>query len=239
MRTVVSGDHATILRDFILNYDLNSGRIIDFTYGKGGLWKAKIWPNGKQASFWEKYGKFELTRCDAEPDAEAMEKDKITIIKKDLLTDDYTDLGMHDCGVFDPPYLYGHKVFDYDDDKPGDYATPISMQKQGKRSWGTDSKFSENKNPSVFIERAKALNRVAPQCLKPGAYLFVKVMDVRFKTKLIKNHDLVEDCLTNFECYGLFVYPAGGAKTWTNHAEGSHGFWLCFKLITDSKQAQL
>lgn len=224
------------MRDFILNYDLNHGRIIDFTYGKGGLWKANIWPNGKKASFWEKYGRFELIRCDAEPDKETMEKDKITIIKKDLLTDDYSEFYPCDCAVFDPPYIYGHQVFDHSNKKK---TSPMSMQKQGPRSWATDSRFSENRNPTVFVERVKALNRIALQCLRPGALLFVKVMDVRFNGKLILNHDLVEDNLTNFECYAMNVYLAGGAKTWTNHAEGSHGYWMVFKLIKDANQQTL
>jgi len=234
LRTILGQDHATIMRDLILNYDVNAGRIIDFTYGKGGLWKANIWPDCKKASFWQKYGKFELIRCDAEPDTETMQKENINIIKKDLLVDNYSEFAPCDAGVFDPPYIYGHQVFDHSNKK-----IPTSMQKQGPRSWATDNKFSENKNPTVFVERVKALNSAAVQCLKVGSLLFVKVMDVRFNGKLILNHDLVEDNLTNFQCLALNVYLAGGAKTWTNHAEGSHGFWQVFRLIKDSKQQPL
>lgn len=204
MRTVLTQDHATNLRDLILNYGLDKEgyRAIDFTYGKGGLWKTD-YPY-----------KFKLTKTDGVPFNEE-------VIKKDIATDDYSDLGLHDFGLFDPPYLYGHQVFNYQN--------PTSMQKQGKNSWGNDPRFSENKNPEQFIDRVKALNRASSQCLMQGAFLFVKVMDVRFKGRLIMNHDLIEDNLTDFECYALNVYLSGGAHTWKHHSETSHGYWMVFK----------
>ena len=204
MRTILTQDHATILRDLILTYELDKegNRLIDFTYGKGGLWKTD-YPY-----------RLSVTKTDGTPTAE-------DVIKKDIMTDSYADLGFHDAALFDPPYIYGHQVFNYQ--------SPTSMQKQGKNSWGNDTRFSENKNPQQFIDRVKAVNIAANEVLKSDAWMFVKVMDVRFKGKLVMNHDLIEDNLTNFECYAIYVYYAGGAHTWRHKAETSHGYWMVFK----------
>lgn len=211
MRTLLTQDHPTIVRDFILNYKLDrpDSRIIDFTAGKKGFWKTDY-----------KY-QLEVVCCDAEP-----LPDYPDIIKKNLLTDDYADLGMFDAGVFDPPYIIKankRKVFNYE--------SPTSMQKQGKNSWGTNPQFTENKTSQVFIERVQGLNRAALQCIKPGGFLFVKVMDVRDKGWLVPNHLYVCQNLSGFKYYATFIYYAGGAKTWKGHAESAHGYWLVFRRL--------
>lgn len=217
MRTLLTQDHATNLRDLLLNYELDKveNKVIDFTYGKGSMWKTDY-----------QY-KFTLTKCDAVPiNGE---------YKRNIIDDDYGDLGLHDAGVFDPPYLYGHQVFDYSLSQK----KPLSMQKMGANSWAFDPRFSKNKNETVFIERVKALNVKALQCLKNDSLLFVKVMDPRHNTGLVLNHLFMVEHLTNFVCHAIFIYYAGGAKTWRNHAELSHGYWMVFKLVKDAKQSQL
>lgn len=234
MRTLLTQDHGTILRDFILNYDLDREgvRIIDFTFGKGGLWKATVY--GADGPKPYPY-KLTVTKTDAVPSVEG-------VIKKSLYDDDYSDLGIHEAGVFDPPYLYGHQAFDYPisgQKQTGTFDKIISAQKQGKNSWATQDRFTQNKNEQSFIERVQALNRSAPQCMKKGALLFVKIMDPRHNTKLILNHVHIINHLTNFECYSIAPYFAGGAKTWKNHAELAHGYWMVFRMKTDIKQTTL
>jgi len=211
-------DHATNLRDLILNYDLDEedNKIIDFTYGKGGLWKTDY-----------EY-EFALTACDAAP--LEYNETQYAVTKKNLLTDDYSDLGLFDAGVFDPPYKYSTEVFNYE--------KPVSMQKQGKNSWGNNPQFATNKNLAVFIDRLDALNRVALQCMKKESLLFVKMMDVR-DGKLILNHVHVLKHLTNFECHAMFVYLAAGAHTWKHHAENSYGYWMVMRMTKEPKRNQL
>jgi hypothetical protein len=193
----------------LLEYELDKegNRIIDFSYGKGGYWNIDYQYRAA------------ITKTDSTPINEQ-------VIKKDLFVDNYSDLGLHDAGIFDPPYIYGHQVFNYQ--------TPTSMQKQGKNSWGNDPRFSENKNPEQFRDRVIAVNKAALQCIKPGGLLFVKVMDTRFKGKLILNHDIIQDNLMAFECYAIYIYLAGGAHTWKHHAENSHGYWMVFKMTNQT-----
>src|ERR1700722_13903203 len=91
MFTIQIDDQAQILERLLKVYVEPTARIIDFTYGKGGLWNFKH--------------TYDVVKCDKEPD----EGDT----KKDLCADDYTDLGMFQAGVFDPPYLIGRMKFDY------------------------------------------------------------------------------------------------------------------------------
>lgn len=204
MRTLLTQGHAQNLRDLILNFDLDreGNRIIDFSYGKGGYWKVP-YPY-----------RFQLVKTDAVPTAG-------DVVQKNVLADDYSDLGQFEAGVFDPPYKYGHQVFNYQ--------SPTSMQKQGKNSWGNDERFSQNKNPQEFIERVKALDKVAGTVIKKCGILFAKVMDVRHNGKLIPNHILIVENLTNFELYATYIYLAAGAHTWVHPAENAHGYWLVFK----------
>lgn len=203
MRTILTQDHATNLRDLILNYGLDSedARIIDFSYGRGSYWRTDYQYRCK------------VTKTDAVPNSE-------DVIKKNLFDDDYSDLGEFAAGIFDPPYLYGHPAFDYG----------LNKDKGVKaESWAVEPRFTQNKNEQDFINRVIALNRVAKQCIRKEGLLFVKVMDTRHKTKLVLNHCHIINNLPDFECWAMNVYVAGGAKTWKSHSETSHGYWMVFK----------
>ena len=205
MRTVLTQDHATILRDLILTYGLDGdgSKIIDFSYGKGGYWKTD-YPY-----------KLKVTKTDSYPT-------NPDVIQKDIFTSDYSDLGLHRAGIFDPPYKYTKEVFNNQSIK--------SAQKQGPNSWGNDDRFSYNKTPQVFIDRVKSLDKVALQCIEPKGYLRVKVMDIRDgKGRLMLNHKMVIDNLTSFECYAVYIYISVGARTFKHKAETSHGYWMVFK----------
>jgi hypothetical protein len=232
MRTIIAQGHSQNLRDLVLNYGLDAEgiKIIDFTFGTGSMWKTD-YPY-----------RFKLTKTDAVPTA-------ADVVEKDLLQSDYSDLGMHDAGVFDPPYLYGHSAFDYSDDKRKQIENQnnnsslfIPTLYQGKKSWGRSghlARFTGNKDEREFIDRVKGLNRASLQCLKKDGLLFVKVMDTMNDGYQIANHIHCVQNLTNFKLYATFVYLAGGAKTWKSHAETSHGFWIVMKLKTDAKQKVL
>lgn len=223
MYTILSQGHADNLKALIENYDLDRPEVnfIDFTYGKGSLWKRK------------KYN-LKLIKADADPIPAEDDKDTPAgpIIKLDLTVDDYSGLPLCQGGTFDPPYLFGHQAHDEQQ--------PTSMQKQGKNSWSSNPKFAENKNVDEFINRVKGLNRAAQQCMEPGSLLFVKVMDPRDgKGGLALNHMHVINNLSAFECYAIFVYLAGGAKTWTNHATLSHGYWMVMRKLQAGRQTTL
>lgn len=214
MRNFLTQDHATNLRDLLLNYklDYEGSKVIDFTFGKGGLWKTDY-----------KY-KLTITKCDAKPIKE-------NCLQKNLLSDDYSELGLHQAGVLDLPYKYGKETEVFNHEKPE------SMQKQGKNSWGKNPQFATNLKLQDFLDRVRALNKIAGTCLEKNALLFVKIMDIRYKTKLVINHKIMIDELANFECIANFVYLAAGAHTWKHEAENMYGFWQVFRLVnTNSLQ---
>lgn len=231
MRSILTQGHAQNVRDFILNFNLDKPdkRIIDFTYGKGGLWEI------------EYDYKCEIVRCDAVPDKETMEKEKVNILKKDLLGDDYFDLGVFDAAVFDPPYLYGREGTDMNGKQKNGKNVVIPASQQGGRSWAAEGqlgRFMTNETEKTFEDRVAGCNRACLQCLKKDGLLFVKVQDTR-NGVMISNQLKCILGLTNLAYYWCAPYVKSGGQTWKHLCETSHGFWLTFKMRADGKQVTL
>lgn len=218
MRTLLVQDHATNMRDLLFNYHVFYNPIIDFTFGKGGLYE------------FEGSEKLNLTKCDANPTAD-------NVLKRDLLKDDYSNLGPFNVGVADFPYLYDRESYDLRTEIKKGKNVVIDASKQGKNAWAHEGQldrftanFDENGKPSeqVFIDRVKALNEKAKQCILPSGYLFVKVMDCRHKGRLVTNHVHFINYLSDWVCHAIFVYFGGTPKTWKHHAQNVIGYWEIF-----------
>jgi hypothetical protein len=224
LRNFFTQSHSTIVRDLILNEDLDREdvKMIDFTWGTGSMWKTD----------W-KY-KFQGIRCDAKPTEDR-------VIKKDLLTDDYSEFFPCDAGWYDPPYLIGrHKqAFDHNSKVEGNGTlSVIPASLQGPRSWaheGQIDRFTGNLNEQEFIDRVKGLNRAAAQCIKPEGLLFVKVMDTRKNEFLFPAHIICYQELTNFRLYANCGYISIGSRTWRTKYEGSFGYWMVYRRRKERK----
>ena len=207
MFTILMDKQADIWRHFLEFYYPQGAKVIDFTYGTGATW-------------WATPVQYQITKTDAVPNDES-------VIKKDLTKDSYADLGLHDAGFFDPPYLIG---------KNSSYIATSSHRQDniGKRSWGQNglARFVANPTLDVFIERLNGLNTAASQTIKSGGLLFVKIMDCRKDGRLITHHITIIQKLTNFELIDLAVYIRQGATTWETkqHLQNLHGYWLIFKM---------
>ena len=193
-------------------------RVIDLTFGRGALWK-QILANPILRS------KYRLTACDASPDSNTVAG--VRAIKRNLFTDDYTNLGKHDVATFDPPYLVARPSFDY--------------ETASKRSWSANLEtHTSNPNLAVFNRRVEALKQKAPTFLKPGGLLLVKVMDPRSDGTLIPHHINITKTLSNsFQLIDLAIYVRMGPTTWKvrGHLQNLHGYWLVFKLKAAPRQS--
>ena len=228
-------NQADILEQLLQLYFPDGAKIIDLTYGTG-------------AFFWNIFEKprlneiYQVTKCDAEPSLEGEE-----IHKLDLETDDYSQLGLHDCAVFDPPYLIGRPSFDYpasskvlDSNISGTQV--LAMQFQGKRSWSAKARaktgenginrFVANMTLEVFHERLKGLARVAPTVLKDNGLLLTKIMNPRHKGKLVDHAFAIKrEMHESFDLVDELAYVRQGATTWKikGHLQNLHGYWLVFQ----------
>lgn len=226
MRSILTQGHAQNVRDFILNFGLDSSdkTVLDFTYGKGGLWEIE-YPY-----------KCKLVKCDAVPP-----EDEPDVHKKDLTVDDYSEFAPIDAAFFDPPYLYGREGTDNNSKQKNGKNEIVPASQQGSKSWAADGhlgRYMTNESEQVFVERVKGVNRAALQCMKKGGLLFVKVQDTR-DGLLIPNQIMTVLNLTNFGYYWCAPYVKSGGQTWKHLCETSHGFWLSFKLLKDGKQEAL
>jgi hypothetical protein len=214
--TLFLNEQSEILKQLLELYfpSCRKVRVIDLTYGKGALW-ARIRDDKKLRS------KYRVTKCDATPTAPGVKK-------RNLLTDDYSSLGLHHVAVFDPPYLIKRSAFDY--------------QETSHNSWSADhnpGKYTKNQNVDTFNERVKCLAEKAPTFLQRDGLLLVKVMDPRWKSKLITHHITISKILhDSFELVDLGVYVRMGASTWTiqGHLHNLHGYWMAFRLLKGWKR---
>lgn len=200
-------------------------KVIDLTYGHGGLWRRV-----KESEIFKPL--YHVTACDAAPSEKV--KDLDSVIKRDLTTDDYSDLGLHQAAFFDPPYLIGKSAFEYPLTRKS--TQPVPMALQGRRSWANEGldKFTGNLSIQTFNERVNGLKKRIRQVLAPGGILFVKVMDPRNEGKIVPHHVSIINALTNgggFDLIDLAIYVRQGATTWkTNGLQCLHGYWLVFKM---------
>jgi hypothetical protein len=159
--SVFLNSQADIVAELMQVYAPKGARVIDFTFGTGGLWW-KVKESPLLAPL------YPITACDAAPNSKL--KDAVGILQRDLLKDDYSELGQHDIGVFDPPYLIGRNAFDIPNGLKKPKGAVGTTALQGPRSWSQDelSKYTANPTVADFNRRVEALNRVGPQSIKRG-----------------------------------------------------------------------
>ena len=211
--TLFFDDQSEILRRLLQLYFPSRGtvRVIDLTYGRGALWSAIF----DDAVLRRKY---RLTKCDAIPTVKGVKK-------RNLFKDDYSNLGLHDAAVVDPPYLIGRHAFDY------------GKKQTSKKSWAKNGglkKHTSNQTLGQFNRRIECVRDKAPTFLRPGGLLLVKVLDPRYKHRLICHHINITNALReSFELIDIGVYIRQGATTWKipGNLHNAHGYWLAFRLV--------
>jgi DNA modification methylase len=213
-------EQSRILRDLLEEFCPTGASVIDLTFGKGRLWAEILRKPWLRALY-------PLTACDASPDPAAV--GGVQAVKKNLFTDEYGDLGLHDVAVYDPPYCVQRVSFDYG--------------KVSKRSWAAADleKFTTNPSVEVFNYRVECLRQKAPTFLKLGGLLLVKVMDPRKDGRLIPHHiNVVNTLAPSFDLVEEGVYVRLGASTWQvpGHLHNLHGFWLVFRLRAAQPSSQ-
>jgi len=190
-------------------------KVIDLTYGKGHLWK--IITNDPTLR-----RKYRVTACDAKPASR-------NVKKRNLLTDNYSNLGRHNAAIFDPPYLIKRVSFDH--------------PKKTRNSWSSDrnpAKYTKNQSLQEFNHRVERLSEKAHTFLKPNGLLLVKIMDPRSDGILIPHHFNITKILSDrFELIDLGIYVRMGPTTWKlrGHLQNLHGYWLVFKLKSAPKNS--
>jgi hypothetical protein len=194
MFTVLFDKHSYILRRLLELYYPQGCSVIDFTAGQGRLHV-------------DLPARYRVTLCDRAPGHQ---------YRKDLTKDDYNDVGMHDCGVFDPPYLVQRLAFDYPAKKTQTWRRKVS-------------RMSGNQSLEEFNERVRALNVKALQCVR--RLLLVKIMDPRIRGQLVPHHCTIWEALDCWRLIDLGVYIRQGATTWIikKGLQNAHGFWMVFE----------
>ena len=205
-------EQAKILLELLQLYYPNGAKVIDLTFGKGKFWSEVFANPALQA-------KYPVTACDASPDPNAI--GDVLAVKKNLFTDDYENIGLHDCALYDPPYLVQRASFDYGD--------------ASSRSWAASDleKFTSNKSVELFNYRVECLKQKAHTFLKPHGLLLVKVLDPRVDGKLIPHHLNTANILSDtFELIDIGVYIRLGASTWKirGNLHNLHGYWMTFRF---------
>jgi hypothetical protein len=210
--TLFFDDQGEILRRLLELYSSSrrTVKVIDLTYGRGALWST-IFDDPTLRR------KYRVTKCDAAPTVKGVKK-------RSLLTDDYSSLGKHDVALFDPPYLIGRRAFDY------------GKEQTSRKSWakaGGLKKHTSNQTLEQFNRRVECVRDKAKSFLRPGGLLIVKVLDPRYKHRLICHHINIANALReSFELIDIGVYVRQGASTWkiNGNLHNAHGYWLTFRL---------
>lgn len=210
--TLFFDDQGEIVRRLLQVYfpSRRTVKIIDVTYGRGALWSTVFGDPAMRR-------KYHVTKCDAIPTVKGVKR-------RDLLTDDYSRLGQHDAALYDPPYLIGRQSFDY------------GRKQTSQKSWaktGGLKKHTSNQTLEQFNRRVECLRDKAQSFLRPGGLLIVKVLDPRYKHRLICHHINIANALrASFELIDIGVYVRQGASTWkiNGNLHNAHGYWLMFRL---------
>lgn len=144
--------------------------------------------------------------------------------KAEFIADSMTDLGLifegqtFPAAVFDPPYLYGAKA--------------MHMGPVGDKTW-SDVR-STWKDPTELMETSRAIAGELAKVLTADGIVFVKIMDSRFKGKLVRNHDLVIAAFEVNKAFRLIdqiVYIRTNISSYPHgsSAQSAHGYFLVFK----------
>jgi SAM-dependent methyltransferase len=125
--------------------------------------------------------------------------------------------GSFGAAVLDPPYLYGAKA--------------MHMGPVGQKTWSNVR--STWKNPNELREMAARVGRELARLVAPDGVLFVKIMDSRYRGKLIRNHDIVTEALegVGFTLIDQIVYLRTVTGSFVNPrtAQSAHGYFLIFR----------
>lgn len=127
------------------------------------------------------------------------------------------DAASFPVACFDPPYLYGAKAM---------HMGPI-----GQKTW-SDTR-STWKRPEQLIELSEGIAKELHRVIASEGAVIVKIMDSRFKGKLIRNHDLVTAA---FESNGwrltdqlVYIRTVTGSYVNNKSAQSTHGYYLVFR----------
>lgn len=202
MLSVLFGEQYDVFRQILEFYKPHGSKILDLTYGKGTLWKS-----ASKISAWEDY---DVTTVDIDKTTKAQYHcdfaelpPEISEVKRDIL-------------VYDPPYKYESPRF--------------ILQNRKAEGWKDKPQKTLY---SLDIQKAniEKLNNIALNLLKDDGILIVKIMDTRYKGKLIPAHCMFINGLTNFEIKDILIYIKLGVGIFVNKksAQTAHGFFLIFK----------
>ena len=124
------------------------------------------------------------------------------------------------AAVFDPPYLYGSHAM---------HMGPI-----GKKTWSTLRSTWDV--PADLVRTARGIAAELYRVCQGEATVFCKVMDSRFKGKLIRNHDIVADAFEErgFTLIDQIVYVRTVTGSFVNavSAQSAHGYFLVLRKRT-------
>jgi len=156
--------------------------------------------------------------------------DKDPASKASIIADSASALPFDDgtfrAAVYDPPYLYGSKAM---------HMGPI-----GTKTW--EVQRSTWNTPEDLRSTSEGIARQLYRVLAEDGVVFVKIMDSRFKGRLIRNHDIVVDA---FEAHGwrlhdvvVYVRTVTGSFVNAVSAQSTHGYFLIFKKPVKRRKAQ-
>ena len=125
--------------------------------------------------------------------------------------------GSFAVACYDPPYLYGSKAM---------HGGPV-----GQKTW--QPQRSTWKTPNDLIAMSAAVASELACILRPAGVVIVKIMDSRFKGRLIRNHDIVSAAFESNEFVLLdqLVYLRTSIGSFVNlrSAQSAHGYFLIFR----------
>lgn len=156
--------------------------------------------------------------------------DKDPASKASIIADSAVALPFSDgefrAAVYDPPYLYGSKAM---------HMGPI-----GAKTWETQR--STWKTPEDLIRTSEGIARQLYRVIAEDGVAFTKIMDSRFKGRLIRNHDIVVDAFekSGWRLHDVVVYVRTVTGSFVNNvsAQSTHGYFLIFKKPVKRKKGQ-
>lgn len=122
--------------------------------------------------------------------------------------------GSFSAAVYDPPYLYG--------------TLAMHQGTIGKKTWSNAR--STWKSPQELMQTSDGVARELARVLEPNGVAICKIMDSRYRGRLIRNHDIVAEA---FERHGFtlrdqIVYIRTVTGSYVNRvsAQSTHGYFL-------------
>jgi len=121
----------------------------------------------------------------------------------------------YDCVLYDPPYKYNTSSFILFQRSDDDW-------RPNKTKWSISSQ----------VQSARTLNNVLPPLLKENGLLIVKIMDTRYRGKLVLNHKIMLDTFSNFTIEDIIVYIRLLVGLFKNkkHSQTAHGYFMVFRV---------